>query len=51
MMKMRMALIVLAPLFFLRLPSAPAQEPVNLSYSAVSPTNAGVWMAQENGAF
>lgn len=51
MTKMRIAPIVPALLFFLRLPSAPAQEPVNLSYSAVSPTNAGVWMAQENGAF
>ena len=28
-----------------------AQELMTLSYSAVSPTNAGVWMAQESGAF
>jgi ABC-type nitrate/sulfonate/bicarbonate transport system substrate-binding protein len=27
------------------------QEPLNLSYSAITPTQIGIWMAQETGAF
>lgn len=54
---MRLAVRLLAAgfVFFSALARSPeaasGQEPLNLSYSAITPTQIGIWMAQESGAF
>jgi ABC-type nitrate/sulfonate/bicarbonate transport system substrate-binding protein len=43
--------LVIVLCVFSRVSPAPAQETINFSFSAVTPTQAGVWMAEETGAF